>query len=329
MVLGGVEDPQTCPPTRITHEGRVVALGDLHGDLRKTLMALKVAGVVEEKNGRPVWTGGDTLVIQMGDILDRGDNEIAIISLLREVGRMAKLEGGDVIILNGNHESLNVAGDFRYVTPGAFFESAIAAGLKGEQAYEFDYQLQARFALWAPGGPLARELAKNPTVLVVNDTAFAHGGLTVEHVNYGLEKINLEVAQWMRGDGVGEGGKPAPPPYLAMGDQSSVMWNRTFSKERFSNPRDKFVACGQLTEALDAAECSRLVVGHTPQFMGCNCECNQKVWRIDVGMSAGVLDARPEVLELVKGEDGKSKIRVITSGRASESPVPSDVLSNL
>jgi len=317
VVLGGIEDPNTCPPTRLTHNGRIVAMGDLHGDLRKTLMALKVAGVVEERNGRPHWVGEDTLVIQMGDILDRGDNEIAILSLLREVGRMAREQGGDVVLLNGNHESLNVAGDFRYVTPGAFFESAIAAGLTGEQAYEFEFQLQARFALWSPGGPLARELAKNPTVLIVNDTVFVHGGLTVEHIEYGLEKINLEVAQWMRGDPVGEGGRPAPPPFLAMGDQSSLMWNRTFSKERFSNPRDKYTVCQQLNEALQAIKCERMVVGHTPQFSGCNAECNRKVWRIDVGMSAGVLDARPEILELTRDPvTGAADMRVITGVRS-------------
>jgi len=31
------------------------------------------------------------------------------------------------------------------------------------------------------GGPMAMELSKNPTVLVVNDTVFAHGGLLPEH----------------------------------------------------------------------------------------------------------------------------------------------------
>ena len=148
--------------------------------------------------------------------------------------------------------------------------------------------LQARFALWSPGGPLARELAKNPTVLIVNDTVFVHGGLTVEHIEYGLEKINLEVAQWMRGDPVGEGGRPAPPPFLAMGDQSSLMWNRTFSKERFSNPRDKYTVCQQLNEALQAIKCERMVVGHTPQFSGCNAECNRKVRRRGVGWIGGV-----------------------------------------
>jgi hypothetical protein len=320
VVLGGIEDPSTCPPTRIFHKGRVVALGDLHGDLRKTLMALRVAGVIDDVDNRPVWIGGDTLVVQMGDVLDRGDNEIAILSLLREVGRMARKNGGDLFILNGNHEALNVAGDFRYVTPGAFYESAIAAGLSGDQATEYEYQLQARFALWGPGGPLARELARNPTVLIVNDTVFVHGGLTPEHCNYGLERMNLEVAQWMRGDAAPNGKDTAPPPYMAMGDQSSVMWNRSFSKERFNSPRDKFTACAALKEALDLVDCKQLVVGHTPQFSGCNCECNNMVWRIDVGMSMGVLDAKPEALELTPDLDngGAHKIRVLTAARLQE-----------
>lgn len=33
---------------------------------------------------------------------------------------------------------------------------------------------------------MALELAKNPTVLIVNDTAFAHGGLLPEHGKLGL-----------------------------------------------------------------------------------------------------------------------------------------------
>ena len=35
--------------------------------------------------------------------------------LLRELDRQARQEGGAVYMLNGNHESLNVAGDFRWV----------------------------------------------------------------------------------------------------------------------------------------------------------------------------------------------------------------------
>lgn len=41
--------------------------------------------------------------------------------------------------------------------------------------------IQARAALYLPGGRIAKELSRNPTVLVVNDTAFAHGGLLPTH----------------------------------------------------------------------------------------------------------------------------------------------------
>jgi hypothetical protein len=35
--------------------------------------------------------------------------------------------------------------------------------------------------LYRPGGQMACELAKNPTVLIVNDSVFAHGGVLSQH----------------------------------------------------------------------------------------------------------------------------------------------------
>ena len=138
-------------------------------------------------------------------------------------------------MLNGNHESLNVAGDFRYVTPGAFWESAVAAGMQ-EADVLVDQQgvLRARWALYRPGGQMARELARNPTVLVVNDIVFAHGGLLRPHLKYGLQRINDEVSAWMCGVAHEDGSSPQPP-FPAMGDSNSVMWNRTFGKERVTD----------------------------------------------------------------------------------------------
>jgi hypothetical protein len=40
---------------------------------------------------------------------------------------------------------------------------------------------QVRFEAYQPGGPMAKVLSENPTVLVVNDTVFVHGGLTMQH----------------------------------------------------------------------------------------------------------------------------------------------------
>lgn len=211
------------------------AVGDLHGDLPKALACLELAGVLGEENGHVRWIGGNTTVVQLGDVLDRGDSEISTVLLLRELDRQARLEGGAVWMLNGNHESLNVAGDFRYVTPGAFFESAAAAGMsEAEILSDRQGVLRARWMLYRPGGQMARELAKNPTVLVVNDElVFVHGGLLPHHVKYGVQRINDEVAAWMSGAHCSDGSAPSPP-FPAMGDSNSVMWNRTFGKERTS-----------------------------------------------------------------------------------------------
>lgn len=78
----------------------------------------------------------------------------------------------------------------RYVTPGAFIEAAQEFGIPREVAMRnWDGCIQARAALYLPGGRIARELARNPTVLVVNDTAFAHGGLLPTHGEFKLQAI--------------------------------------------------------------------------------------------------------------------------------------------
>lgn len=292
----------------------------MHGDLGKTIACLELGGVLaQDARRRPVWVGGDTVAVQLGDVLDRGDNEIGAVMLLRELDRQARREGGAVYMLNGNHEALNVCGDFRYATPGGFREAALAAGLTGAAAAGLDGQLRARAALYAPGGPMALELALNPTVLVVGDTVFAHGGIVPAHVQAGFKELNASVAAWMRGDR-GADGSAAPPPFLAMGDSQSVMWNRAYGKERYGSPAERYHACRQLSAALDLAGAARLVVGHTPQLGGCNCECGGRVWRVDVGMSSGVLDARPSVLELPP--DGSDPRVLVAGGAACSVPNP-------
>ena len=69
----------------------------------------------------------------------------------------------------------------RYTTPGGLRESALAAGLRDQPLEDVSNQLKARYMLYSPGGGMARELAKNPTVLLVNDILFAHGGVLPPH----------------------------------------------------------------------------------------------------------------------------------------------------
>lgn len=60
-------------------------------------------------------------------------------------------------------------------------EAAQYAGYRGEEAENKVFQARARARLYSPGQPMAMELAKNPTALIVNNTLFAHGGVLPEH----------------------------------------------------------------------------------------------------------------------------------------------------
>mmetsp|Transcript_44754 Transcript_44754/g.71843 ORF Transcript_44754/g.71843 Transcript_44754/m.71843 type:complete len:397 (-) Transcript_44754:464-1654(-) len=321
---GGVGAAPAYPPLRVTAPGRVVALGDIHGDIGQARRALSIAGVLGAGGDavNPEWVGGNTTVVQVGDVLDRGDDEIAILILLQKLHKQAEKQGGAVYILNGNHEVLNVSGDFRYVTQGAFQESmrfgehlvnlfgkAFEDAFGGAEEDARKKQVKARIGLFSPGGPLAQQLAMNSTVLIVNDTVFAHGGLLPRHVEFGLERLNNSVSDWMRGKEITDE-KDRTALGMAIGSvKDSVVWNRTFGTENFMTEGDRERACATLGQTLDAIDgAKRLVVGHTPQMGGCNNQCDGRIWRIDVGMSFGVVGADPEVLEI----DGDS-VRVLTA----------------
>eukprot|EP00238_Polyblepharides_amylifera_P010472 CAMPEP_0196575104 /NCGR_PEP_ID=MMETSP1081-20130531/4663_1 /TAXON_ID=36882 /ORGANISM="Pyramimonas amylifera, Strain CCMP720" /LENGTH=447 /DNA_ID=CAMNT_0041893305 /DNA_START=25 /DNA_END=1368 /DNA_ORIENTATION=+ len=312
-----------------TAEGRVIAIGDLHGDIAQTIRCLQLAGVVSVEAEKPSdvhWTGGNTVVVQLGDVLDRGDDEIGILLLLRKLGAEARDAGGAVHMLNGNHEVLNVAGDFRYVTPGAFVEADIFSDLledaygennleegvpcfrmktPGDRVMMSTQELcDRRVRLFAPGGVVAQQLANNRTVLVINDTCYVHGGLLPKHIEYGLEHLNTSMSRWMRGE-FEEDIQVALD--LAAGSKSSVVWNRMFSNERIL-PADWETMYAITQQVLDGlseecgVEVKRLVMGHTVQRSGINSELDGLVWRVDIGVSNGVLGASPEVLE-IQGED--------------------------
>ena len=58
-------------------------------------------------------------MVQVGDQLDRGDDELAIIELLEVLKLQAEKAGGGLHVLVGNHETMNAQGNFMYATDGA------------------------------------------------------------------------------------------------------------------------------------------------------------------------------------------------------------------
>jgi predicted MPP superfamily phosphohydrolase len=264
--------PQSQPLRRSEQQGtRIVAIGDLHGDLEATRRALRLASAIGPDDH---WTGGKLQLVQTGDTLDRGDQDREVLDLIERLRGEAARAGGAFIALSGNHEVMNVAGDLRYVSPKS------AAAFEPDRAHAF-----------APGAPYARRFADWPVIAQLGETLFVHGGVLPHHVRYGIERLNRETAAWMRGT--------APPPALLMQEDAPI-WTRVYSAPGL--PAD----CVQLAQALSAAHARRMVVGHTPQPQGISAACDERVYRIDTGMSR-FYGGPTQVLE-IEGE----RVRVLS-----------------
>ena len=98
------------PPTKLPAPERLLAFGDVHGDLAATIQILTMAGVVSSQLD---WIGGQAIVVQVGDQLDRGSGEKEILDLFEHLAIQARDAGGGFYPLLGNHEIMNVEEDFQ------------------------------------------------------------------------------------------------------------------------------------------------------------------------------------------------------------------------
>jgi len=193
----------------------VVAVADIHGDYDAFLTVLQSAELIDEDLG---WTGGTTHLVIVGDVLDRGPDSRQVLDLLMDLEPAAAAAGGMVHMTLGNHELMNLIGDLRYVSSEEF------AAFAGEEAEAEREQLFARFlaehpesqdrptlqrqfdstypsgflghvAAFAPDGVYGAWLLKQPLLVVINDTAFVHGGLSPVTVRLGGEGINTALRE--------------------------------------------------------------------------------------------------------------------------------------
>jgi hypothetical protein len=276
--------------SRLAQPERLVAIGDLHGDLDATRDVLRLAGAIDDADR---WSGGSLVVVQTGDQIDRGDEDRAVLDLLQRLSTEASAAGGALHILNGNHETMNAEGDFRYVTEPSFreFDGVDARKLPTAARNMLPEGAHARAAAFLPGGAYAEQLALRPVVLIVGDSVFVHGGLLPEHVAYGLDRLNEEVSEWLRG-------QRAMPEIIA--GEDAPVWTRLYS----TGPVPSAI-CKKLEQVLSSLLVRRMVVGHTIQDSGITSACGDQVFRIDVGMSDYY--GKPDVAAL-EIADGKTRI---------------------
>ena len=167
------------------HSNRIVIIGDIHGDIRRFKDILIDAKIIN-KNIEWIAEPKNTIVIQMGDQVDSVNRDpsleewevlpdIEMLYFTDLLNKIALSKGGRVISLIGNHELMNVIGNFSYVS---------------QTSLNNNYKRQE---LFKPGGTLSALLSQRPLVVKIGKLLFCHAGFTLEHLNI-LSKYNKDIS---------------------------------------------------------------------------------------------------------------------------------------
>ena len=301
-------------------QDRIIVIGDIHGDLDKLIDCLKIANCInenvilpppEERTDKTMfnffndieWTGNNTHIVQVGDQIDRirptnwDKNQVAIGNTSRDEGSslhifyllwylnmIAKTVGGRVISLMGNHEFMNVDGDFRYVSPNEFKEyyNSFHKFYNGiirpdEDDIELINKVKEEHSNLknVPLGYIERRIAFNPsgiisnffginykTVVQIGSWIFVHAGLTMNMCsNINICKINNAISRYMITKNINKKNKKMYNKSLSKDDSiyqrfincrgdKSPVWCRDFGDD-IEDAREEKVLNGKLQLLLE------------------------------------------------------------------------------
>ena len=292
-------------PCQVRTSERVVAVGDVHGAYDGFVAILRAAGVIDSRDR---WTGGRTVLVQTGDILDRGPDSRRALELIRRLERDASRAGGRVYVVLGNHEAMRMLGDWRYVSAEEFaaFRTPTSGDVRDalyaivrdqeverasrEQRTLDEPAFRERFLKDFPlgyvemhqaynaDGELGRWLRERTAIIKINDILFVHGGLNLTSAALGCAGINAAVRKELTTEGV----TIDQAADLVSSMPSGPLWYRGLAEE----PEETLAPT--LTEMLSGLGARAIVIGHTvvPGFR-VRTRVEGRIVQIDTGMLGG------------------------------------------
>jgi len=257
---------------------RIIVIGDLHADweiTKKIFLKLQLIDL----NNKWIAIPKDTVVVQLGDQLDGKGRvgtdaygEIKILDFLDDINAQASFYGGGIYSLLGNHELMNVNCNFSYVSNKDYTNN--------------------RCIKYQPGGNLAKRLACSRNIILkIGSFIFVHAGILPEHIkevneNF-IEKINTTIKKYLL---TGKIDKKIED--IVFKDKDSILWTRKYNNKKI---------CNSINSVTDYFKIKSIIVGHSIQD-NINSICNNKIWRVDVGLSKAFNNNKIQVLQIL--DDG-------------------------
>lgn len=161
---------------------RTLVMSDLHGRMDAFVALLKGNGVVD---GALNWKYGHNRLVFIGDALDRGRDDTAIVWLLYKLEAEAAKAGGEVVFLYGNHEDLVTKNDLRYVNK-SHLRFADTIGIPYAE-------------LWGNESETGHWIRDSHLVFLLGNNLFVHAGLShaLMEEGYTFEEMNFLAKEYL------------------------------------------------------------------------------------------------------------------------------------
>lgn len=219
---------------------RFLAISDIHGNDSTYRHFLRSHGVVDSRDN---WIYGDGHLIVLGDILDRGDAVTEALWLTFKLEEQALRSGGRVHFLAGNHESMILYNDVRYVNP-KYVKAADVMGVELKELFGYNSILGS----W---------LRRRPIMITINDNLFVHAGISnaILQRSYSKDEINSSFRDKLF----------TMDSLIRIDDErldllrftDGPLWYRGY----FKKDRDPLA---EIDSALQYYRTQRIIIGHTP-----------------------------------------------------------------
>lgn len=321
------------PPAR-----RIIVIGDIHGDFDAAIKCLILGGCIEPIEPPDIksienmdaffkmlkWTGGETQVVQLGDQIDRvrprrwnrhsisqteaHEDEGSTLEIfylfwkLHHLAQQARPLAGAVYCIIGNHEIMNVEGNFSYVSSAEFnaFKNHLAHVYYANSKYPYYSRTlkntrdirkskglpdgyRERLYAFSPTGICSNFMAQNYyTLLQIGNWLFCHGSPTLSTLaTYEIDLLNTITSMYLLGidsqneDKIEYHFDKIMNNDIASKIPTSLIWSRTFgeiqpiqSDEKLETLLNKILAIYNKKNNNTSSQnkATHIAIGHTPQI---------------------------------------------------------------
>lgn len=297
-------------PWKFERKGRLIVIGDIHGDVDALLSILTHASLIEERGNEIIWIGGkDVQIVFMGDIVAKGSNSAHVLNLLIHLETLMKKESSELHLILGNHEARALQRNFSKFS------------LRDLERLE---KMGPPHELFSENGLYGKWLAQKNSILQIGDYIFCHRGLSDWIHKFNPGAINSTSREWIRFWMTGNNSPPSSSSWV-VGKKSlqdgipaheGPMDSPSLSPFENSTKQNGMMSLPSLRKALSNLNAKKLFIGHYPILnqVGPHPLYGSLTWLTDSGISKSMKNGKILYLDLALEEEPTHFIEVPREG---------------